>query len=278
MGNTVIQADNIYHEYPDGTVAIEDVNLSIEAGEQVAVIGANGSGKSSLQLILGGLVDSTRGGVEYFGETIDAESVRNRLGVLLQDPDDYLFNTTVREDIEYGPSQLGVPKAEAMEMIDRLAGKLGLEGLLDRPSFRLSGGEKQRAAVASVFAFDPDVLLLDEPFGAVDADYRDEIIDLISSHNGTTVLFRPSTSLVPQLVDRVILMGQNGQIVADGDVRDIFTSTDLLVENGLQPPETVQIFEGIVSDENIPLTVESAQDYLQSHPFNLSPRIKPSER
>ena len=259
----VIDAAGLTHAYPDGTTAIRDMSLTIEAGERVAVVGANGSGKSTLQLALGGLIEPTAGAVDYFGETTDAEAVRDRLGVLLQDPDDYLFNTTVREDIEYGPAQLGHSRATATERVETLADELGLTELLDRPPFRLSGGEKQRAAVASVLAFDPDVLLLDEPFGAVDATYRERILDLLAAHDGTLVVFTPSLDLAPELVDRVILVGRDGTIAADGSVRDVLTDRSLLADHGLRPPVTVRLFEGLVDDESLPLTVAAARAFLR---------------
>jgi cobalt/nickel transport system ATP-binding protein len=258
----VIEAQRLTHEYPDGTRAIRDVTISVEAGERVAVVGANGSGKSTLQLALGGLIDPSTGTVEYFGETSDAETVRDRLGVLLQDPEDYLFNTTVREDLEYGPAQLGMSQNAATRRIGRLASDLGLGDLLDRPPFRLSGGEKQRAAVASVLAFEPDVLLLDEPFGAVDAHYQDRILDLVTDHEGTVVLFTPSLDVVPAIAERVIVVGGDGSVVADGPLRDVLTDRALLREHGLRPPATVQLFEGIVDREALPLTVADARQYL----------------
>lgn len=258
----VIDARGVTHEYPDGTRAIRDVTLRVEPGERVAVVGANGSGKSTLQLALGGLIERTAGTVEYFGETTDPEAVRERLGVLLQDPDDYLFNTTVREDLEYGPSQLGMSKAASDRRIRRLASALGLRDLLDRPPFRLSGGEKQRAAVASVLAFEPEVLLLDEPFGAVDARFREEILGLIADHEGTVLLFTPSLDTVPEVADRVVVVGRDGAIAADGPVRDVLTDRSLLAENGLRPPTTVQLFEGILHESEIPLTVSEAREYL----------------
>lgn len=258
----VIDARGLTHEYPDGTTAIRDVSLRVESGERVAVVGANGSGKSTLQLALGGLVEPTAGSVEYFGETTDAEAVRERLGVLLQDPDDYLFNTTVREDIEYGPAQLGQSRETAAERVETLADALGLDGLLDRPPFRLSGGEKQRAAVASVLAFDPDVLLLDEPFGAVDAAYRERILGLLGGHDGTLLVATPSLDLVPELVDRVVLVGREGSIAADGPVRDVLTDRSLLADHGMRPPATVRLFEGLTDGEPLPLTVAAAREFL----------------
>lgn len=259
----VIEARGLTHEYPDGTTAIRDVDLTVDRGERVAVVGANGSGKSTLQLALGGLVEPTAGTVRYFGETSDAEAVRDRLGVLLQDPDDYLFNTTVREDIEYGPAQLGQPRETARRRVDALAAELGLEDLLDRPPFRLSGGEKQRAAVASVLAFDPEVLLLDEPFGAVDARYRERIRESVTDRDGTLLWFTPSLDAVPEVAERVVLVSRDGSIAADGPVREILTDRTLLSDHGLRPPATVRLFEGLVEREKLPLTVEAARRYLQ---------------
>jgi cobalt/nickel transport system ATP-binding protein len=258
----VIDARGVAHEYPDGTRALADVDLAVEAGERVAVLGANGSGKSTLQLVLGGLLAPTAGTVRYFGETTDAEAVRDRLGVLLQNPEDYLFNTTVREDIEYGPAQLGHDRETARRRVADLAADLGLTDLLDRAPFRLSGGEKQRAAVASVLAFDPDVLLLDEPLGAVDATYRERILDRLRDHDGTLMVFTPSVDLAPVVAERVVLVGTDGSVVADGPTRDVLTDTSLLATHGLRPPVTVRLFEGLLDSDEIPLTVPDARRYL----------------
>lgn len=258
----VIDARGVTHAYPDGTRAVDDVDCTIEAGERVAVVGANGSGKSTLQLALGGLLEPTAGTVEYFGETTDAEAVRDRLGVLLQEPDDYLFNTTVRADIEYGPAQLGHPEAVAERRTDELAEMLGLSALLDRPPFRLSGGEKQRAAVASVLSFDPEVLLVDEPLGAVDAHYRGVILDLLADFAGTTVVFTPTLEYVPEIADRVVCIGRGGSVVADGSTREILTDRSLLERHGLAAPPTVRLFEGLADPAEIPLTVSAARELL----------------
>jgi len=258
----VIEATGLTHAYPDGTTALEGIDIQIDAGERVAVVGPNGSGKSTLELLLGGLLEATTGRVEYFGETTDAEAVRDRLGVLLQDPDDYLFNTTVREDLEYGPAQLDVPRDVAQKRIEKLAETLGLEDLLDRPPFRLSGGEAQRAALASVLSFDPEVLLLDEPLGAIDATYRERILELLEDHEGTTVVFTPSLDLVPHVADRVVLLNSTGELVADADTRTVLTDRELLEANGLRGPAMVRLFDGTL--EECPLTVSAAKRVLDA--------------
>lgn len=265
-----IEASGLRHVYPDGTVGLDGVDLTLRAGERVAVVGPNGSGKSTLQLALGGLIER-EGTVAYFGETTDPEAVRERLGVLLQDPDDYLFNTTVREDVEYGPAQLGVPRDEADARIDRLADALGLDGLLDRPPFRLSGGEKQRAALASVLSFAPDVLLLDEPTSAVDGRYRERILDLLDAQAAagrTVVTFTPDLELVGRLADRVVVVAPDGTIAASGTTREVLTDVDLLGSVGLRPPATVRLFADLVDEarlslDEVPLSVDEGRALLR---------------
>jgi cobalt/nickel transport system ATP-binding protein len=261
----VIDAQGLVHRYPDGTDALGAVDLTIEQGERVAVVGANGSGKSTLALALGGLVEPTAGTVRYFGDTTDAEAVRDRLGVLLQDPDDYLFNATVGDDLEYGPAQLDIPRATADRRIDALADILGLGDLLDRPPFRLSGGEKQRAALASVLTIDPDVLLLDEPLGAVDPYYRDRVRSLLADRDGTTVVFTPDTDRVPMLADRVIVLARDGTVAADGSARSVLTDRTLLATHGLEAPAMVRAFESVADAAEVPLTVSAARRYLADH-------------
>jgi cobalt/nickel transport system ATP-binding protein len=263
----VIDARNLAHDYPDGTRGLSNVGLSVEAGERVAVLGANGSGKSTLQLLLGGLLEPSAGEIEYFESTTDAERVRDRLGVLLQDPDDYLIHTTVREDIEYGPSQLGVPRETARDRIASLAADLDLEPLLEKPPFRLSGGEQQRAALASVLSFDPGVLLLDEPVANVDASYRRTVLELLDRRHdagATLVTFTPDVDLVPHVADRVCLLGQDGRVVADGSVQEVLTDADLLAAHGLEPPAVVRLFNGVVPAESVPLDVDSGRQLLRT--------------
>jgi cobalt/nickel transport system ATP-binding protein len=247
-----LRARDLRYAYPDGTVALAGLDLTVETGERVAITGPNGSGKSTLLQALGGLIDPSSGRVEYFGETTAAEAVRERLGVLLQDPDDYLFNQTVRADIEYGPAQLDVPGAETDRRVAALADALDLDGLLDRPPHRLSGGEKQRAALASVLSAEPDVLLLDEPVSAVDAPRTEDVLALLDRRcrTGATLLtVTPDVELLPRVADRVVVVGHAGDIVADGPVSDVLTDVETLAAAGLEPPAVVRLFESLGWDD-----------------------------
>ena len=243
----MIEATRIGYEYPDGTIGLEGIDLTIEHGERVAVIGPNGAGKSTLLLLAGGLLSPSEGAIRFFGVK-DPEEVRSRIGVLMQDPDDFLFNPTVREDIEFGPAQLDMPQERAAAIVARLADRLDLEDLLDKPPFRLSGGEKKRAALASVLSFEPEVLLLDEPTSNLDPQYERTVLGLLDElyESGTTIVTStPDVDLVSRVGERVCLLGPDGRVRGDGSARDVLTDTDLLERNGVRPPAVVELFSQV---------------------------------
>ncbi|SFR87130.1 cobalt/nickel transport system ATP-binding protein [Halomicrobium zhouii] len=264
MTDPVVAARDLSYAYPDGTAAVENLDVAIGAGERVAILGPNGAGKSTLLLLLGGLLDPDEGTVRFFGEDQPADDVRERIGVLTQDPGEYLFNPTVREDVEYGPSQFDLPKETVDERVSALADRFGLTHLLDRPPFRLSGGEQRRAALASVLSFDPEVLLLDEPLSNVDGANRAELLDLLDDlvDDGVTlVVSTPDADLVPAVADRVILMDREGAIAADGQTREVLTDVDALRRVGLSVPTVVDLFDRLGVDDP-PITIAEAVDEL----------------
>ncbi|EJN58121.1 energy-coupling factor ABC transporter ATP-binding protein [Halogranum rubrum] len=267
MSDPAIDARDVTYRHPDGTVAVDGVDLRVEPGSRVALLGANGAGKSTLLQLLGGLLDPSEGTVRWFGER-DADSVRDRLSVLLQDADDYLFNPTVREDLAYGPRQLRLPANEVDERVATLAARFDLEPLLDRPPFRLSGGEKRRAAFAAALSLDPEALLLDEPVSHLDAQNRRRILDVLdelAAEGVTTVVATPDPDLVPAVADRVCLLGPSGTVVADGTPREILTDRERLRAAGLRPPTLVRLFGDLdgVDGEDVPVSLSEADALLR---------------
>jgi cobalt/nickel transport system ATP-binding protein len=265
MAKPVIQIEDVAYGYPDGTIGIHDANLTVERGERVAIIGPNGAGKSTLLLLAGGLLSPTAGTVRFFGEFEDPEAVRSRIGVLMQDPDDFLFNPTVREDIKFGPTQLDTLQEDTEAIIANLAEALDLHGLLDKPPFRLSGGEKNRAALASVLSFKPEVLFLDEPVSNIDPTHTQAILDLLNTwnteKNTTLITSTPDVELVPRIADRVCLIGTDKTPHRIGPVRDVLTDIECLEQNHLAAPSLVKLFSQADCD-TIPIDLEEAIDIL----------------
>ena len=263
--NTVLAATDLRHEYPDGTVAIENLSLTIESGERVAIVGPNGAGKSTLLSLLGGLRQPDSGTVTYFEETTVADDVRDRLSVVTQQPQEYLFNPTVEADLLYGPAQLEIPESEARERVERLLDRLDLTEHREKPPGRLSGGQQRRAALASALTVDPEVLLVDEPLADLDGTYRDRVRSLLDEHasaGGTVVISTPDVDVVPSLADRVVLLDREGSVVADGPTAELLTDSETLEGCGLHPPQIVRLFER-AGVENPPVTMDDAVDRLQ---------------
>lgn len=258
-----LDARSLGFQYPDGTTAIEDFDLRIERAERVAILGPNGAGKSTLLTLLAGLRESA-GTIRYFDSDDSADELRDRIAYCPQSPAEYLFNATVREDIEYGPAQMGIERREATRRVDALVTEFDLDGLIEKPPFRLSGGEQRRAALAAALSVEPDLLLLDEPVTDVDASHRETVFDALETRNqagATIVLSTPDANLVPRVADRVVLLDRDGAIVRDGPVETVLTESDLLRDVGVSPPSLVEAFQQAGFD-NPPLTVESATDRL----------------
>jgi energy-coupling factor transport system ATP-binding protein len=250
----IIETRHITYAYSHGTpfeiTALNDVSLSLEKGEIVAVIGHTGSGKSTLMQMLNGLLRPDSGSVLLEGKDIHvdknyARTVRFRVGLCFQYPEYQLFEETCRKDIAFGPKNMGLSDAEIGERVLRSAKIVGLsEDLLDRSPFDLSGGQKRRCAIAGVMAMLPEVLILDEPTAGLDPRGRDEIYAMIGSYqretNAAVMLVTHSMEDAAKLADRILVMNR-GRLVLNGTVDEIFQSADALVEMGLNVPASTRV-------------------------------------
>ena len=238
----VVEAVNLAYTYPDGTVGLEDASMDVAEGERVVVLGPNGSGKTTLLLLLDGLVQPRKGVVRVFGEELsarNADRLRRRMALVFQDPDDQLFCPTVREDIAFGPVQLGLPEEEVEDRVSWAAGLLGVEHLLDRPPFRLSGGEKKRAAIAAAMALRPSILMLDEPTSSMDAESCESLASTLLSMNrslGTTIVFATQDLwLAYEVAEKIVLLDKNKRVAAQGAADEILADRRLLRHAGFRP-------------------------------------------
>lgn len=236
----MIQLERVSHAWSDGAPALADLSLRISEGERVVVLGANGCGKSTLLKILNGLVFPDRGAYRYHGEPVTRERFRDRawsrdfrrnVALLFQNPDAMLFNPTVRDEIAYGPRQLGL--ADAGERVEQWARALGLVNLLDLPSYRLSGGEKQKVCLAALLALEPGVLLLDEPIAHLDPRATGWLIDFLSALKTTTVVTTHNLSLAPELGRRCLILAEDHRLLFDGLIDEALRDQPLLVRANL---------------------------------------------
>jgi cobalt/nickel transport system ATP-binding protein len=238
MNKISIVVDSLRYAYPDGARAIEDVSFSIEAGECVGLIGPNGAGKSTLLMLLVGLIVPDGGEMRLGGKIIERRSLswaRRHLGYVFQDPDDQLFMTTVEKDVSFGPRNMGLTEAEIAERSSRALETVGIAHLGDRPPFRLSGGEKRAAAIASVLSMEPQALVLDEPTASLDPRARRQVMGLLHALPQTRLIATHDMDLVYELCDRVIVLS-GGHIAADGPSAAILGDERQMTEAGLELP------------------------------------------
>jgi|YelNatPaOPRAMG01_1025707.scaffolds.fasta_scaffold10066_8 cobalt/nickel transport system ATP-binding protein len=230
MDNIAIELINVTYIYPDGTVALKDVNLKILKGERVAILGPNGSGKSTLLTVMAGLLKPYKGEIR--------NSNNSRIGLAFQDPDDQLFCPTLLEDIAFGPLNMGLPKEKAFEKANEVLKAVGLEELKDKPPHRLSVGEKKKASIATVLAMEPEVIALDEPTSNLDPKSRKELISLInelfSKRNFTLIIATHDMTFANKVAEKAYILNK-GRIVANGKLTEILSNFKLLEEVGLYP-------------------------------------------
>jgi cobalt/nickel transport system ATP-binding protein len=223
IGSTInaIEAENISYIYPDGTTGFRDVSLKIGEGERVAIIGANGSGKSSLLMVLSGLLKPKTGYVRIYGiepNKKNVETIRRMVGVVFQDPDDFLFNPTVRDELMYAPLQLSWSTEEIEKAVKEYSEIFNLHEILHKPPFRLSGGEKKKVEIASVMIAKPKILFLDEPTANIDGKAKRKIMELLNDFNGTLVLTSHELEVARKLCGKAIVMSMDRKIMAEGDI------------------------------------------------------------
>ncbi|MBO5360877.1 MAG: energy-coupling factor transporter ATPase [Clostridia bacterium] len=254
----IISLKNLTHTYSAGTPlsvsAIENINLDIESGELVGIIGHTGSGKSTLVQHLNGLLKPTEGKVFIDGEDIwsnkkKIRSVRFKVGLCFQYPEYQLFEETVYKDISFGPKNMGMSKEEIDLSVRRAADYVGLRhDLLNKSPFDLSGGEKRRAAIAGVMAMNPKILILDEPTAGLDPKGRREILDMIVDYKkktGSTVLLvSHSMEDVASVATKILVMNKS-QVAMYGSVDEVFSRADELEKINLDVPQITRIFLGL---------------------------------
>lgn len=270
MEEYAIEMEGVKYVYPDGHIALENVNLRVMRGERVAVLGPNGAGKSTLLMLTNGLFTPSEGRIRVLGMPLDENNlykVRMKVGLAFQDPDDQLFCPTLWEDVTFGPLNMGLPEEEVTKRARHALMSMGLEGLENRAPHHLSVGEKKKAAIAAVLAMNPEILVLDEPTANLDPKSKTELTKLIDNlykeRKMTLITATHDVDFVPAIADRVFVLNR-GQIIAEGSVAEIFSNFEIMREANLEPPTVARLFS-LLSEQGrmdftkpLPITVQEA--------------------
>lgn len=241
MNTPSLEISGLAFAYPDGNQALYGVNLVVGKGERVALLGPNGAGKTTLVMHLNGIHSAQRGEVKVAGTLLDAtdkailKRIRAQVGIVFQDPDDQLFMPTVREDIAFGPYNMGYRSEELDAIVDGALAQVGMSEFADRAPHHLSFGQRRRVAVAGVLAMKPEILVLDEPSSNLDPASRRELATILKSLDVTILMVTHDLPYALELCDRAVVLN-DGFIAEDSSTRSLLADEKKLAQYRLELP------------------------------------------
>ena len=241
----MLEFRNVSFSYEPGTPVLDNLSFHIRKGETVGLIGANGAGKSTIMKLMLGLLPA-QGEILVDGMPVTKQNlppIRQKIGFVLQDSDNQMFMPTVYEDMIFGPRNYGLSREEADARVDRVLKELGLESLKHRHNHKISGGEKRMAAIATILAMEPEMIVMDEPSTALDPVNRRRVISTINSRKETKLIASHDLDMILDTCQRVILLN-HGRIVADGEAETILRDRALLEANRMELPFCLQGWKG----------------------------------
>jgi len=267
---TMLKVEGVRYRYPDGTNALNGVNINVPKGEFLAILGANGSGKTTLLKHLNGLLKPTVGSIILDGKKLSElkpTEVFRKVGMVFQDPNDQLLAPSVEEDVAFGPLNLNLKYDEIMSRVMNALELVEMEKCAKKTIYSLSYGQRKRICIAGILAMEPEVLVLDEPTSGLDPDGVKSVMKLLKDLNErrgiTTIIATNSVDLVPVYMTRVVIM-DNGKIVKEGTPEEVFTDTKMLEDVKLELPQIAQLMEVLRNRDKLPinelpLTIEEAR-------------------
>jgi len=266
-----IETINLSYSYPDGTKALENINFTVNKGENIAILGPNGAGKSTLVHHFNGLLMPTSGKVFVLGKEVSKSNVdwiRQKVGLVFQDPDDQLFARTVTQDVAFGPTNMGLPSKEIEDRVKWALEVTGLKGLENKSPQNLSQGQKKRAAIAGVLAMKPEIIALDEPMANLDPRTASKILRLLLQLNQelglTLIIATHDVDFVPLFADKVYVLNK-GKMFLEGPLAEVFLNTETMRSINLRLPRMAHLFEilkrkdGLPINNRFPLTIGEAR-------------------
>jgi cobalt/nickel transport system ATP-binding protein len=260
----IFRLENLSHCYSDGTLALDDVSLSFERGARIALLGTNGSGKTTLLHHLNGILKPTSGTIYYEDEPLQYDSkslleLRKRVGFVFQDPNDQLFAPTVKQDVAFGPLNLGIPAEQVKKIVEEALKTVGMDEFANKPPHFLSLGQKKRVALAGVLAMQPEVIIMDEPTSNLDPRATSEILHLLLHLNkeaGITLLLAThDVDMVPLFAKKLYILSK-GKLASYGSPKELFSDTEMIRNVNLRSPRLTHLFEVLKKENNLPIGSE----------------------
>jgi cobalt/nickel transport system ATP-binding protein len=269
----VIETVNVTYQYPDGTKALNEINFTAQKGKIIALLGPNGAGKSTLFLHFNGILRPSSGTVRVDGSPMNYDKksllqVRQKVGLVFQNPDDQLFAPTVEEDVAFGPLNIDLDPEEVKIRVSQALEKVGMSGYGHKPPHHLSGGQKKRVSIAGILAMRPEIMILDEPTSGLDPKGAFQIMKLLIELNRegmTIVIATHDVDIVPIYAHKVYAISK-GQIIKEGSPKDIFEDVQTIRDANLRLPHIAHLFERLQNEDQIsfgksyPLTVNDAKN------------------
>lgn len=248
MTDIQLSTENLSFTYHDGTQALKNINIEIQKGEKVAIIGANGAGKSTLFSHFNGLTEPTSGCVKIEGNPISFEKeellkVRQKVGIVFQNPNDQLFAPTVKEDVAFGPMNLGLNCDEVEKLVENALKMVGMESYGNKTPHHLSGGQQKRVAIAGIIAMKPEIMILDEPTAGLDPDGVEKVLSIMNQLNKegmTLIVSSHDIDMISEYADKIFIL-HNGEIIESGSKNKILSNRELLKKAHLRTPLTTEI-------------------------------------
>ncbi|NLT95931.1 MAG: ATP-binding cassette domain-containing protein [Clostridia bacterium] len=264
----VISVEHLSYQYKDGTLALNDISLTISKNSKVAILGPNGAGKTTLLLHLNGIFTPQKGKVEILGRTIDKSSqkwVRNKVGFVFQDPDDQVFSPTVWEDVAFGPRNMGIAGEELEKRVSTALKVAGISEIAQKSPFNLSYGQKKKVAIAGILAMETEIIILDEPVTFLDPQGKKDLFSLLDQlqHSGKTIIIAThDINLAAEWAEKIIII-KEGKLLTQGDT-SLLANKKLMEEANLALPIVSEIFSDYIDEaQPLPTTIKEAQEIIK---------------
>ncbi len=279
MVHCAVDLQGVQYRYPNGYIAFDEVNLQVGLHERAVILGANGAGKSTLLSVISGVLEPTKGSIQILHQELTPKTkrkIRASVGLVFQEPDNQLFMPSIWEDVAFGPLNMGLSEEEVRHRVDEALEIVGIASLRDKPPHHLSVGEKKRAAIATVLAMRPKILILDEPTAHLDPKSRADFIKFLTKLHKqgdlTLITATHDVDSVPLLADRAYVLNK-GRITARGTVASVFSDTKTLAKARLSPPTVARLFQQIPwltdaqGSQPLPMSIREAVKILRQQRF-----------